>query len=193
MTRRARAADVDALAGVLARAFADDPVMSWVFRHDRGRVAWNRRFFRFRLRTMLGQEGVWTTEDRAGAALWAAPERWRLGLRETLGLLRFLPATGRRTADLLRGLSLIEARHPETPHWYLAVLGTDPSRQGEGIGSRLLQPVLEACDADEVPAYLESSKEENVAFYARHGFRVTDEMRLPDGPPVWLMWREPRP
>ena len=156
-------------------------------------MAWNRRFFRFRLRSLLRQEEVWTTEDRAGAALWAPPERWRLGLRETLRMARFFPATGRRTAQLFRGLAMIEARHPETPHWYLAVLGTEPSRQGEGIGSRLLQPVLDACDADEVPAFLESSKESNIAFYARHGFRVTEEVRLPGGPPVWLMWRDPRP
>jgi ribosomal protein S18 acetylase RimI-like enzyme len=193
VTRRAGARDVNVLAGVLARAFSDDPVMRWVFPHDSTRVAWNRRFFRFRLRSLLRQEEVWTTDDTAGAALWAAPERWRLSGRETLGLARFVPATGRRTAGLLRGLSLVEAHHPETPHWYLAVLGTEPKRQGEGIGSRLLEPVLDACDADEVPAYLESSKESNIAFYARHGFRVTDELRLPGGPPVWPMWRDPRP
>src|SRR5213078_4575676 len=64
-------------------------------------------------------------------------------------------------------------------------LGTDPPRQGEGIGSALLAPVLELCDRDHVPAYLESSKEQNVAFYSRHGFRVTDELHLPKGPPVW--------
>ena len=45
----------------------------------------------------------------------------------------------------------------------------------------------------EIPAYLESSKERNIAFYARHGFRVTREVTLPKGPPVWLMWRDPRP
>ena len=62
-----------------------------------------------------------------------------------------------------------------------------------GIGSALIQPILDVCDRDEVPAYLESSKERNIDFYARHGFRVTDELALPDGPPVWPMWRDPRP
>jgi len=72
------------------------------------------------------------------------------------------------------------------------VLGTDPASQGRGIGSALLAPVLETCDRDGVGAYLESSKERNLAFYARHGFRMTGEVDLPRGPRVWLMWRDPR-
>ena len=191
--RRAAQADAGTLAAVLARAFHDDPVMSWVFPRDATRPAWTRRYFRTRLRALLSGGEVYTTADSAGAALWAPPEGWRFGLWETAALARFLPATGRRTARVLRGLESVEHRHPETPHWYLAVLGTEPSRQGEGIGSALLSPMLEACDADEIPAYLESSKERNIAFYARHGFRVTEEVGLPGGPPLWLMWRDPRP
>jgi hypothetical protein len=53
-------------------------------------------------------------------------------------------------------------------------------------------PVLRSCDEDRIPAYLESSKERNVDFYGRHGFRVLERLSLPAGPPVWLMWRDPR-
>ena len=28
---------------------------------------------------------------------------------------------------------------------------------------------------------------------SRHGFEVTEEVQLPGGPPVWLMWRDPQP
>ena len=73
------------------------------------------------------------------------------------------------------------------------MLGTEPSRQGEGLGSAVMQPVLEECDRLEIPAYLETGTERNVAFYTRHGFHVSDEFRLPKGPPIWLMWRDPRP
>ena len=191
--RKATAADVPALGRVLARAFLDDPVACWSCPSDRRRPRANERFFGARTRQLLGQEQVYTTADASGAALWALPDRWRMRPRDLLGLAPLVPTWGPRLPRVLRGLSQVEHAHPETPpHFHLAVLGTDPSRQGEGIGSALLVPVLELCDRDHVPAYLESSKERNIAFYARHGFRVTDELRLPKGPPVWPMWRAPR-
>jgi ribosomal protein S18 acetylase RimI-like enzyme len=72
------------------------------------------------------------------------------------------------------------------------VLGVEPECQGQGLGSAVLRPVLEQCDADGIGAYVESSKERNIDFYARQGFRVTAEPRLLRGPTVWTMWREPR-
>jgi hypothetical protein len=55
-----------------------------------------------------------------------------------------------------------------------------------------VQAITDRCDAESLPAYLESSKEQNVPFYARHGFEVRTEMAIPGGPPMWLMWREPK-
>jgi GNAT superfamily N-acetyltransferase len=192
--RRATPGDKDALAVALARAFDDDPVMTWFFHRSRGREGRNRHFFAMRLRQLMPHDETYTIEGAPGAALWALPDRWRLGRVEEfrMGFSLFTgiwPHLGRA----IRGVELIEEAHPREPHYYLAVLGTDPDAQGRGIGSALIQPVLEMCDRDEVPAYLESSKERNIDFYARHGFRVTGELHLPDGPPVWPMWRDPRP
>ena len=50
---------------------------------------------------------------------------------------------------------------------------SDPAHQGTGIGTALLEPVLATCDRDGVPAYLESSKEANVPYYERFGWKVT--------------------
>jgi ribosomal protein S18 acetylase RimI-like enzyme len=191
--RKATAAELPALSGVLARAFFDDPVARWSCPSDRRRPHVNRRFFAVRLRQLIEQEQVYTTPDGAGAALWALPDRWRTTARDLLPLVPLVPGWGWRLPRVIRGLLRVEEAHPETPpHFHLAVLGTEPSRQGEGIGSALLGPVLELCDRDHLPAYLESSRESNIAFYARHGFRVTGEVELPKGPPVWPMWRTPR-
>jgi N-acetylglutamate synthase-like GNAT family acetyltransferase len=60
------------------------------------------------------------------------------------------------------------------------------------VGGKLLAPVLARADADGLPAYLETQKEENLAFYGRHGFEVVQEVRLPSAPPIWAMQRTPR-
>jgi GNAT superfamily N-acetyltransferase len=190
--RLARREDFGPLAEMLARAFYDDPVTSWFYPDDARRLKHARRFFAIRLRQLACQELVYTTPEHSGAALWAGPGRWREDLRESLMLLPMLPVLLPRIVRSTHGVREIERRHPVRPHYYLSVLGTEPKQQGGGIGSALLGPVLQRCDTDGVGAYLESSKESNVDFYVRHGFSVTERIELPEGPPLWLMWREPR-
>jgi len=87
----------------------------------------------------------------------------------------------------------LERRHPSRPrHFYLAFVGVEPASQGQGLGSRLLFPVLSEADAAGAAAYLEASTPRSRALYERHGFKVVQEMRLPlGGPALWRMWREP--
>ena len=188
MVRTATPGDVPALRATLARAFDDDPVSCFSLPNARRRPAQLERFFGERLRTLLDDELVFCDEDRRGAALWAAPDRWRVSLAE---VARYRTMT-RRSPLFLLGAYVVEKRHPKEPHFYLASLGVDPSAQGQGRGTRLIAPMLERCDREGVPAFLESSKQRNVAFYERHGFRVTEEVRMPRGPKLWLMFREPR-
>jgi len=190
-------ADTPALAAVLARAFATNPGMSWVFRDPATRPDRLERLFAVLLaRIWLPRGECLTTDGLDGAALWLGPGRWHLPLAAQAAVLpRAARAAGRQTPRMLRGMAITEARHPRTPeHWYLAVLGVDPSSQGRGFGPHLMTPVLDRCDRDGTPAYLETDTEQNVALYERHGFRVTGELTLPGGdePTVWLMWRDPR-
>ena len=193
--RRASPADLAALTRMLTRAFADDPVARWACPPAAARPRMLERFHAVRLRQLLREDEVWTDPGCSAAALWAPPQRWRTTLRDDLALARGMlsPRLLRRMPLVVHGMTGIERRHPPTPpHWYLAILGTAPEAQGRGLGSSVLAPVIERCDEDGVGAYLESSKERNVAFYARHGFRVTRELRLPRGPRIWAMWRDPR-
>jgi ribosomal protein S18 acetylase RimI-like enzyme len=192
--RRAGAEDVDALAAMLARAFLDDPVAAWAWRPARLRERALRRFNAVRIRQLLPEEEVWMSADRRCAALWAPPERWRTTLLQDAEYLRAFmhPLLAPRAPLVAYGWSGIAAHHPRSPpHYYLAVLGTDPPSQGRGLGSAVMAPVLEQCDRDGVAAFLESSKESNIAFYGQHGFRVVEEVRLPRGPRMWSMWRDP--
>jgi ribosomal protein S18 acetylase RimI-like enzyme len=192
--RKATTADIPAMTDAMARAFHDDPVVNWVFEDERSRPKYAGRYFAGRARILMRQNEIYTIDGAQAAAMWARPGEWHdPPLQSMKELAILMPAVGRRIPRTLRGLLQIESKHPKPPHWYLAVLGTDPDRQGEGIATALLAPVLEGCDRHEIPAYLETGTERNVAYYTRHGFRVTEELQLPGGPPMWLMWREPRP
>jgi len=190
--RRARREDFAPLARMLARAFYDDPVTAWFYPSPARRMTHARRFFAIRLRQLADQQLIFTTPDHSGAALWALPGHWREDLRQSLMLMPMLPVLLPRIVRSTRAVRAIEQRHPVDPHYYLSVIGTDPHRQGAGVGSALLAPVLERCDANRTAAYLESSKESNLPFYVRHGFELIERIDLPDeGPALWLMWREP--
>ena len=87
--RKADAADVPALAGALARAFDDDPVMAWLFPDPARRTRTLPRFFSAHLtKIVMPHDAVYTSADVAGGALWEPPGKWRLGAR---GQLRMLP------------------------------------------------------------------------------------------------------
>jgi ribosomal protein S18 acetylase RimI-like enzyme len=181
--------DAAPLALPLARAFLDDPVTAWAHPRESTRLRRTARFFRGRMRALLPHELSAVAGDHEGAAIWSPPDAWQMGLRE---LLYDLPAfLSPRTPMVLRAMQGVERRHPREPHYYLSILGVDPSRQGQGLGSALLRPMLRRCDEEAVGAYLETSTERNVRFYSRHGFRVREEVELPRGPRMWLMWRDP--
>jgi ribosomal protein S18 acetylase RimI-like enzyme len=140
-----------------------------------------------------------TAGEVQGAALWLPPGEYpqSLGRMMLSGLIqapfRLGPAAFRRLMSSLSYYDRLHKRDVPPRHWYLSTLGVDPPRQGQGIGSALIQPVLPRADAEGLFCYLETEKKENVEFYRRHGFEVAAEHNLPNGGPhFWTMKRKPQ-
>jgi len=195
--RPARRSDVPALARALGRAFYDDPVMTWLQPDAGRRSAALAGFFgamtRYHFLAGAGAE-VATGESGIGAAaLWDPPGRWHHSSREQVAMLPAVIRAFRGHLGAGRALTeAMQAVHPEEPHWYLAIIGSDPTVRGSGCGHALMRSRLDRCDAEHAPAYLESSNPDNIAYYNRFGFEVTGEIVMPDGPTLWSMWRRPR-
>jgi GNAT superfamily N-acetyltransferase len=192
--QRATAEDIPRLRAVLADAFYDDPVLSWLMPNERNRRARLRRFFGIELRHMAMPRGyVWATSDMSGVALSMPPERWRAPLRATLLEGRAFGIHLGRAARLGAAIEWRHGREVREPHLYVRDVGVLPEAQGRGLGSALMAPTLERCDSDGLPAYLEASSERSAALYERLGFRLIHELRVGGSPPLRLMVRSPCP
>ena len=199
-TVRMTKAQIPEAGAALARAFHDDPLITYILSDEARRPSALRWFMTAAARYGHAYGEVHTTEGRVDgcaiwlppgdvkvtlprmirAGLWAAPFTFGIG-----ALGRFLNAT-----DFYEKLH--EQAMPE-PHWYLMVLGVDTPRQGQGVGGALTQPVLARADAAGMPCYLETNKTRNVPFYEKQGFSVVMEGDIPKGGPrYWTMRRAPK-
>lgn len=189
--RRATAQDVPRLRVVLAEAFYEDPIFSWLIPDDTRRQARLRRYFAIELRYFALAKGrVWTTSDLTGAALSTPPGVWRVPLHATL---MEGGAFGTHIPRAARLGAAMEWRHIRERHYYVRDIGVHPDTQGQGLGSKLMRPTLDRCDQEGLPAYLEASSERSAALYERLGFRLTSELRIAGSPPLRLMLRRPQP
>ncbi len=192
--RRATPDDYPALARTLASAFHDDPIKAFLCGGRAIPTEKTTPFFDAFLRIMGPHGETWATPGNEAVAIWAPPDRWKVGVPT---VLRYSPRFARlyrwRTLPNLLVLTDLEKAHPAEPHYYLQFIGTDPAHQGKGLARTLLDPMVERADTEGVGMYLENSKEKNIAFYARFGFEVQRELQhRRGGPRMWLMWRNPR-
>ncbi len=198
---RMQPGEQDAVVGAVARAFSDDPLFGYfipnLVQQSKGILA----FMGAGVADAKPFNEIWVAhagDKVACAAVWLPPGAYpRSRQRDLMTTLRGAPSfarAGARVPGAFRLLSEVDKAHHELsePHYYLAILGTDPLYQRTGAGTAALQPVLDTCDAQGLAAYLETQKEENLAYYARHAFEVVRKLDIAGCPPLWTLLRKPR-
>ncbi|MET0460156.1 MAG: GNAT family N-acetyltransferase [Ilumatobacteraceae bacterium] len=184
--------DVGGIAGVLADAFFDDPLMTWAFpdpatRHQRLTGLW--MFMAGQAYVPFGSSTVVPGID--AGALWLAPGQVLDDAFWAARGAEFLDAVEGEFDRMSSFSDVMAAHHPHDEHWYLLAIGVSPARQGGRLGSALLAHTLAEADAAGAPAYLEATSPRSRALYARHGFEDVAELRVDDSPPMWAMLRPP--
>jgi ribosomal protein S18 acetylase RimI-like enzyme len=185
---------------MLGRAFAENPVARACLAHctERQRLARVVALNDGLVRAARHAGSIEVVRDGAaivGAQLSFAPGRWPLGVRAWLSMARGALATGwRGTERYARYDAHVHPLHPSGPHFYLWVLGVEPSAQGRGIGSALLRALCARSEEARLPIYLETDRRESVGLYERHGFEVERAIEIAElgGLRTWTMIRHPR-
>lgn len=191
---------LDEAALVATEAFVDDPFFCFLSPNERIRRRGLRIYFRAAV-AHLGERGhlLGARHDGrlVGVAAFVRPGGYPLPvgvqLRQTASAFWALAP---RPLALVHGsmfLLAMDRAHPRERHWYLELLAVHPDAQRRGHGGALQAQVYAEADAEQLPSYLETQKEENLAYYRRFGYELVKELRpVVHGPPLWTMRREPK-
>ena len=94
-----------------------------------------------------------------------------------------------RLDGVTRVLDEMHGYHSPEPCWYPPFVGVDPRHKGQGCNARLMKCALAQCNAQGLPAYLESSIPADITLYERHGFELMGRIQSASSPPVNSMCR----
>ena len=188
--RAAAPPDREAALHVLTLAFGADPAIRFMY-PEAGHHVEHFRAFADAFGGRAFEAGTaCVTADFSGASLWYPPGVHPDG--DAIEAVTRDTVHAPHQEDLNPVLDEMDRYHPEEPHWYLAIIGVDPARQGRGTGAALLRHTLATVDEQGMPAYLESSNPANITLYERHGFEVVGRIQHGDFPVVTPMYRPAR-
>jgi ribosomal protein S18 acetylase RimI-like enzyme len=179
------------LIDVLALAFVADPAARWVWPDPQKYLVHFPHFARAFGGRAFAHGSAYYTEGYGGAALWLPPNVHP----DQEALAAILQSTVREQVqkEAFAVFDQMGSYHPAEPHYYLPLLGVDPSQHGRGLGSALMQHAIGRCDRESKVAYLESSNPKNVPFYQKHGFELLGKIQAGSSPVIFPMLRKPKP
>jgi ribosomal protein S18 acetylase RimI-like enzyme len=179
---------------LLARSFAEDPLMRWFFPADDLRPHACAAMFGLFAEHYLaaGRVDALRRGNPVAVAMWQwpgqqegepVPER----LPTMDGLMSALIGPG-RAAEIRGAMAVLADVRPTEPHAYLHLLAVDPCCRGEGLGGSLLDEGIAAARTAGLLACLDTMNPANVPFYEAHGLAVRSVIPLTGGgPTVWSM------
>ena len=150
--KTAETSDEAPIVDVIVLAFSADPTARWLYPDSHQYLTHFPPFVRAFGGKAFVQGSAYYVDGYAGAALWLPPEV-HVDEDRLIPLLQRTVAE-QEQADAFAVFEQMGRYHPSEPHWYLPLIGVDPTQQGKGAGTALMQHALVECDRDHTPAYL---------------------------------------
>ena len=178
--------DRDAAAAVLGRAFTEYELLRHYFQDEKKRCAVAQTFCFIALSVCLKYGEVYASSEKMeGVAAWLPPGKapfggWQVIRSVPLSILfRFVRQGASRMQAYDRYWRNLHRKLVPYSYWYLHIIGVDPVYHGQGFASRLVRPILERIDQEQMPCLVETHAEKNVAIYRQFGFEVISEGKIP--------------
>ena len=178
--RRAEQTDKRLVVDLLSRSFDKNKSVNYVVKQDVSRKKRIQTLMEYSFNVCLSNGEVWISDDGTACALLLFPDRKKTTAKSIVWNIDLaLNAIGiTRVFSVLRRESLIKQNHPSGPFTYLWFIGVDPQSQKQGVGSKLLNEVIDMNDKKYRSIYLETSVMSNLSWYEKFGFEIYKKIDL---------------
>ncbi len=182
---------------VLARAFEDDPIISYFLTgHQDVYQKKLRELFRYQCLMYVDMKlpifSIVKNTRIIGIACLSVPEKTERPDSLLEVDKKFEQSMGHESFGRIKRYMNLKKKHtPDEPHHYLAALGVHPNYQGRGFGRSLLERVCEISEdhGTSTGVYLETAKIENVEMYEHFGYILLGTEKLDGTVDLWYMFR----
>jgi GNAT superfamily N-acetyltransferase len=171
----------------LSAAFEQDAHFQWLYPpQSRGNQGLMPLFDLLVARGLSRDAAIAHNQDFTAIALFEPPQSkaltWGQMIRFAWGLCRLMRSA--RVVSRLWGLNLSKLARPVFAHMYLQNIGVQPSVQGSGWGTAMVEALRGQFGC---PIFVETCMLKNLAFYEHLGFRTMGNAALPDGPVIYRL------
>ena len=149
---KASAAQADQVVQTLAAGFFDDPIFRWWIPDDERRRELLPSVFVPFAEVLMAHDETYLTADGRGAALWVPPGGELVAEEDAEEFVgRVVEAAGADAEERTLGImGHLDEHHPHGSFYFLNLLAVVPEAQGQGLGSAMLERVLDRCDREGV-------------------------------------------
>ena len=172
---------------ILTTAFQENKSVNFIVKQDKKREKRLRLLIEYSIFYGKSFGKLILNEDKTACAIIVDLEKKKTTFRSIIWDLRLIFGCVGITnvSKILRREKAIKSLLPKEPFLHLWYIGVDPSTQGTGAGSKLLQEIIALAQSQNKVLQLETSTPRNFPFYEKRGFnelaKITEfgyEMRV---------------
>lgn len=160
---------------ILLECFENNKSINWIVKQDSRRKERIKGLMDYSFDACIETGQIYVTEDLTGVIICSDPDEKLPVLEEAYLTARFVwKVTGiDGIGRALRREKYVNQYHPKDHEFlYIWFIALKKSEQGRGVGSAMLREIISKGNERNVAIYLETSTEENLSFYKKHGFEV---------------------
>ncbi len=165
---------------ILTKSFDTNQSVNYIVKQDQKRVQRVTALMDYSFEVCFAFGDVFLSDDKKACALITYPDKKKTTLKSILlDVKLILSAVGlKNIKKILAREALINKIQPKELKYYLWFIGVDPEYQNKGIGSLLLNEIIEDSEDKKRPIYLETSTLKNLPWYQKFGFQIYHELDL---------------